>query len=164
LTHNRFQKYRKRKAVSPVIATLLLIAIAVAAAIIVYSFVTGLIGGLSTGGSSNQVALTASFNSVGGGVVILTLKNTGSVATSALLATQVSFKVNGATCGAGIAGCPPAAGVTWSPNTAISPGQSATTSFVPVVDTVAGTTYTISFQVSYASGSTIYATATATSN
>ena len=47
-------KQKKRSAVSPVIATLLLIAIAVAAAIIVYAFVTGLIGGL-TGGSSGLI-------------------------------------------------------------------------------------------------------------
>ena len=45
----------KRKAVSPVIATLLLIAIAVAVAIIAYSWVTGLAGGLM-GGGGQQVA------------------------------------------------------------------------------------------------------------
>jgi len=45
----------KRKAVSPVIATLLLIAIAVAVAIIAYSWVTGLVGGLM-GGGGQQVA------------------------------------------------------------------------------------------------------------
>jgi flagellin-like protein len=39
-----------RKAVSPVIATLLMIAIAVAAAILVYVWSMGLIGGLQTGG------------------------------------------------------------------------------------------------------------------
>lgn len=38
----------RNNGISPVIATLLLIAIAVAAAIIVYAFVTGLIGGLTT--------------------------------------------------------------------------------------------------------------------
>jgi len=151
----------KRKAVSPVIATLLLIAIAVAAAIIVYSFVTGLIGGLTTGGSSNQVALTVSFNSVGGGVVVLSLKNTGSVATSALPTAIASFKVNGVACGVG-AGCP-AAAITWAPAGAVTPGSTATATWVPGVDTVSGTTYTISFVVSYASGSTVVATATATS-
>jgi len=39
-----------RKAVSPVIATLLVIAIAVAAALLVYVWAMGLIGGLQTGG------------------------------------------------------------------------------------------------------------------
>ena len=44
-------KFRlNRKAVSPVIATLLMIAIAVAAAILVYVWSMGLIGGLQTGG------------------------------------------------------------------------------------------------------------------
>jgi flagellin-like protein len=50
---------KKRSAVSPVIATLLLIAIAVAAAIIVYAFVTGLIGGLSSGSGSSLIPVTA---------------------------------------------------------------------------------------------------------
>lgn len=48
-------KFRlNRKAVSPVIATLLMIAIAVAAAILVYVWSMGLIGGL-TGGGGQQV-------------------------------------------------------------------------------------------------------------
>lgn len=43
-------KFQRRKAISPIIATLLLIAIAVAAAIIVYVFVNSLAGGLTQGG------------------------------------------------------------------------------------------------------------------
>src|SRR5271168_3610744 len=43
-------KFSRRRAVSPIIATLLLIAIAVAAAIIVYVFVNSLAGGLTQGG------------------------------------------------------------------------------------------------------------------
>jgi flagellin-like protein len=42
--------FQRRKAVSPIIATLLLIAIAVAAGIIVYVFVNGLAGNLTAGG------------------------------------------------------------------------------------------------------------------
>lgn len=52
----------RRKAVSPVIATLLLIAIAVAVAIIAYSWVTGLAGGLMGGGGqqvTHQLVLEA---------------------------------------------------------------------------------------------------------
>jgi flagellin-like protein len=52
----------KRKAVSPVIATLLLIAIAVAVAIIAYSWITGLAGGLMGGGGqqvTHQLVLEA---------------------------------------------------------------------------------------------------------
>ncbi len=51
-----------RKAVSPIIATLLLIAIAVAAGIIVYVYVNSLAGGLTSGGGqqvSEQLSLDA---------------------------------------------------------------------------------------------------------
>ena len=43
-------KFQTHKGISPIIATLLLIAIAVAASIVVYVFVTGLAGNLTTGG------------------------------------------------------------------------------------------------------------------
>jgi flagellin-like protein len=43
-------KFERRAGVSPIIATLLLIAIAVAAGIIVYVFVNGIAGGLTAGG------------------------------------------------------------------------------------------------------------------
>jgi flagellin-like protein len=45
-------KFQRKKAISPIIATLLLIAIAVAAAIIVYVFVNSLAGGLTQGGGA----------------------------------------------------------------------------------------------------------------
>src|SRR3989442_511038 len=73
-----------RRAVSPIIATLLLIAIAVAAGIIVYVYVNSLAGGLTSGGGqqvSAQVQLEAySFNAVGTGsgqVIDIFLKNVG---------------------------------------------------------------------------------------
>ena len=71
-------KQKKRSAVSPVIATLLLIAIAVAAAIIVYAFVTGLIGGLSGGAGSNLVTVSGNFLVPSGtatGTLVLNIKN-----------------------------------------------------------------------------------------
>jgi len=43
-------KFQRQRGISPIIATLLLIAIAVAASIIVYVFVNGLAGGLTQGG------------------------------------------------------------------------------------------------------------------
>lgn len=46
----RQMKFQRRRAISPIIATLLLIAIAVAAGIVVYVFVNGLAGGLTQGG------------------------------------------------------------------------------------------------------------------
>jgi len=71
-------KQKKRSAVSPVIATLLLIAIAVAAAIIVYAFVTGLIGGLSGGAGSNLVTVSGNLLVPSGtstGTLVLNIKN-----------------------------------------------------------------------------------------
>jgi hypothetical protein len=71
-------KGKKRLAVSPVIATLLLIAIAVAAAIIVYAFVTGLIGGLTGGGGSNLITVSGNLIVPTGtttGNLVLNLKN-----------------------------------------------------------------------------------------
>jgi flagellin-like protein len=64
-------KFNQKRAVSPIIATLLLIAIAVAAGIIVYVYVNSLAGGLTGGGGgaqvSSQVELTAyNFNQLTG--------------------------------------------------------------------------------------------------
>ena len=69
---------KKRLAVSPVIATLLLIAIAVAAAIIVYAFVTGLIGGLTSSSGSNLIAATATLTIPSGttnGLLVISVTN-----------------------------------------------------------------------------------------
>ena len=79
-------KQKKRSAVSPVIATLLLIAIAVAAAIIVYAFVTGLIGGLTSSGASLVVVsgtLTVPSGS-GAGTLVVTITNKASNAMNAI--------------------------------------------------------------------------------
>jgi len=79
-------KPSKRRAVSPVIATLLLIAIAVAAAIIVYAFVTGLIGGLTSSGASLVVvsgSLTVPSGS-GAGSLVVTINNKASNAINAI--------------------------------------------------------------------------------
>ena len=81
--------FSRRRAVSPIIATLLLIAIAVAAGIIVYVYVNSLSGGLTSGGGqqvSQQLQLQAySFTGVSGtavstnGVIVdVSLENTGS--------------------------------------------------------------------------------------
>jgi len=71
-----------RKAVSPIIATLLLIAIAVAAGIIVYVFTSSLSGNLAQGGGqqvSEQVSMDAySFPSTPGTAPVIVLRNVGS--------------------------------------------------------------------------------------
>src|SRR5271166_4822029 len=49
----------KKKAISPIIATLLLILIAIAAGVVVYAYVIGFVGNSTgnTGGSQNQLSL-----------------------------------------------------------------------------------------------------------
>jgi archaeal type IV pilus assembly protein PilA len=73
-------KMTARKAVSPIIATLLLIAIAVAAGIIVYVYVNSLAGGLTQGGGqqvSDQVEMDAyNFQSLSS--LTLTVRDVGS--------------------------------------------------------------------------------------
>ncbi|HUI86441.1 MAG TPA: archaellin/type IV pilin N-terminal domain-containing protein [Nitrososphaerales archaeon] len=74
-------KITARKAVSPIIATLLLIAIAVAAGIIVYVYTNSLAGGLTQGGGqqvSDQISMDAySYVTPSSGVTI-TIRDTGS--------------------------------------------------------------------------------------
>jgi flagellin-like protein len=87
-------KFSRRRAVSPIIATLLLIAIAVAAGIIVYVFVNSLSGGLTQGGGqqvSSQIEMQASNflpqtfgagKTSNGQVLDVFLENTGSSSVS----------------------------------------------------------------------------------
>jgi flagellin-like protein len=74
-------KMTARKAVDPIIATLLLIAIAVAAGIIVYVYVNSLAGGLTQAGGqqvSDQIAMDAyNYGTISSGVT-LTVRDVGS--------------------------------------------------------------------------------------
>ena len=73
-------KMTARKAVDPIIATLLLIAIAVAAGIIVYVYVNSLAGGLTSGGGqqvSDQLQLDA-YNYIQGTSLTATVRDVGS--------------------------------------------------------------------------------------
>jgi flagellin-like protein len=94
-------KFNHRRAVSPIIASLLLIAIAVAAGIIVYVYVNSLAGGLTSGGGqqvSQQLQLQAyTFNPTlpsgvtSGTVADVFLENTGS---STLTISAIYFDGN----------------------------------------------------------------------
>ncbi len=92
-----------RRAISPIIATLLLIAIAVAAGIIVYVFTSSLSGNLTQGGGqqvSEQISMDAYTYPSAGTTPVLVLRNVGS---SSLTFNQVYFDGNlcqasGATC------------------------------------------------------------------
>jgi hypothetical protein len=73
-------KVTARKAVDPIIATLLLIAISVAAGIIVYVYVNSLAGGLTSGGGS-QVSDQVSMDAYNYGTLtapIITIRDVGS--------------------------------------------------------------------------------------
>jgi flagellin-like protein len=72
-------RHFNNRAVSAVIATLLLIAIAVAAAIIVYVFSIGLLGGLQTSGGQQvkQQVIMEAYNWATTTQLILTLRNVG---------------------------------------------------------------------------------------
>jgi len=78
-------KMTARKAVDPIIATLLLIAIAVAAGIIVYVYVNSLAGGLTQSGGqqvSDQLSMDAyNYGTIATGAVV-TVRDTGSSAVS----------------------------------------------------------------------------------
>jgi hypothetical protein len=85
-------KFQRRSGVSVIIATLLLIAIAVAAGILLYVFVNGLAGGLTTGGGqqtterlqiqSYNFALTPQTCACGGQILQIFMLNTGSSSTT----------------------------------------------------------------------------------
>jgi hypothetical protein len=79
-------KVTARKAVDPIIATLLLIAISVAAGIIVYVYVNSLAGGLTTGGGtqvSDQVSMDAyNFGTLTAPVIAVRDVGSGSVSIS----------------------------------------------------------------------------------
>lgn len=92
-----------RRAVSPIIATLLLIAIAVAAGIVVYVFTNSLTGNLTQSGGqqvSEQVSMDAYSYPSAGTTPVLVLRNVGS---SSITINSVYFDGNlcqasGATC------------------------------------------------------------------
>jgi flagellin-like protein len=133
-------KHFNNRAVSAVIATLLLIAIAVAAAIIVYVFSIGLLGGLQTSGGQqvkDQVIMEAyNWNSLTS--LIITLRNVGPAN-----AQFADWFINGAAVTAPTGSC--ATGVGTSPLVAytLGVGSACTATLTPA------TSYTTSSGVSY---------------
>jgi len=87
-------QFTARKAVSPIIATLLLIAIAVAAGIIVYVFVNSISGNLTQQGGqqvSEQISMDAYSFPSAGTTPVLVLRNVGS---ASVTITQIYFDGN----------------------------------------------------------------------
>jgi len=80
ITRSRKRVLAKRPGVSEVIAILLLIVLAIGAAVVLYAFVTGLIGGLSNGAGSNLYPTTATLVDPTGtspGTLVITVRNNG---------------------------------------------------------------------------------------
>lgn len=121
-----------KRAVSPVIATLLMIAIAVAASIIVYVWSIGLLGGLMGGGGSQvkeQIIMEAyDWTSGAGSTPKVVLRNVGSTAV-----TLASAYIGGTS-------------VTGFPTTQLNPGV-ATAQFTlsGFSGSTAGVAYTVKF-------------------
>ena len=108
-------KHYNNRAVSNIIAALLLIAIAVAAAVLLYVFSIGLLGSLGSSGgqqTKEQVIMEA-YNFPAGGTLTVTLRNVGS-ATENLFGAD--YFVNGV--------IEPTPSITLCTSTAVTPGGS----------------------------------------
>ncbi len=124
-------KHFNNRGVSQVIAALLLIAIAVAAAILLYVFAIGLLGSLGSSGGqqTKQQLIMEAYNwNSGTGAVSVTVRNVGS---ASIDASKTDFFVNGNKVGS-VTGC----GVT------LTPSGSCTASFtITSASYVAGAAY-----------------------
>jgi FlaG/FlaF family flagellin (archaellin) len=116
-------KHFSKRGVSVIIAALLLIAIAVAAAVLLYVFSIGLMGSLSSSGGSQtkDQLIMAAYNWPTGGPLVLYVQNVGSSTLNLLTTGGASYFVNGnlvaATAGAGTGSTAPACTATQAPGT-----------------------------------------------
>ena len=116
---------KEKRAISPIIATLLLILIAIAAGVVVYAYVINFVGNSSTNSGSTQSVIEinnfcASASShacnAGADVYYISILNTGTVAIPASSTIQIYFTdVTAGTSGSTTC---------TSPNTAVAPGSS----------------------------------------
>jgi len=129
-----------KRAVSNIIAALLLIAIAVAAAILLYVFSIGLLGSLGSSGgqqTKEQVIMEA-YSFPSGGPLTVTLRNVGS-ATENL--ASADYFVNGAIdTGLAFSGCS-ANGAAATSSALVPSGSCVATVTVPVTSLISGAAY-----------------------
>ena len=127
--------YSKR-GVSVIIAALLLIAIAVAAAVLLYVFSIGLMGSLSSSGGSQtkDQLIMAAYNWPTGTTLTLYIQNVGSSNLNVLTADGASYFVNGA-----LVTAAPATGTGGCGTDPLKPGTAAC---AMALTTPSGTTYT----------------------
>jgi len=104
---------RKKKGVSPIIATLLLIVIAVAAAVVTYAFVTGFIGTSTASAKGGQGAMATDVAFIAAnGSICATIRDTGATVLT-LAGAPAAVYVNNVAM--------PTSVLTWQSNT-LSPG------------------------------------------
>jgi flagellin-like protein len=144
---NNFRKFRKNsKAISPIFATLILIAIAVIAGVVVYMFTSGTLATMTSGGTAGQEKVTVQAASVksgalGTGQVTVYIEQTGGPA--ATINSIIIRSSGGATLGV-----VPAASLNLNPAaTTLTSGtlytiQSALTFTIPAT-VVSGSSYTL---------------------
>jgi len=119
---------RSRRSISDIVAVVLLIVIAIAAAVIIYMWLSGLIGSVHTSTSATQVKLEITGASVtpattgGGYEVQATVYNPPDSPSTSITLGELEF-TNGTMI------CSNRSAITISPSPPISPGQSATLSF-----------------------------------
>lgn len=148
----------KRRGVSPLVATLLLIAIAVVAAVILYAFVTGFVGNFQKGGPSylvtgnGQMAVPGSTSMTG--ILSLTLRNEGSQPVNGVVVACPSPPFSAVNCGLLVftyAGNPIAPG-NLLPVGALGAGSAGVTAAAAPGFT-AGTNYQVTVTITFVGGS-----------
>lgn len=87
-------KFSKRAGVSPIIAVLLLILIAIAAGVMVYAFVAGWVGSATSGTTVAQAQLAIDYVEGSGTLVTIYVRNVGGV--SAQIDTIYVYEAGGA--------------------------------------------------------------------
>ena len=161
MTHATFSKgtYRhRRKGISPIIATIILIVITVAVGGLLYAYVGGMFGSMST---SQDVNIQNSLTIPAGastGTWTVSVKNTGSVAITNM--TAVLYNSSDSPIAVIYAGSHPMLTVpagtpsgTFTAST-VSPGQtvSGTAMSIPSSSVIAGTSYNYQLVVQFANG------------
>ena len=123
-------RHFNNRGVSQVIAALLLIAIAVAAAILLYVFAIGLLGSLGSSGGqqTKQQLIMEAYNWGSPNTIGVTVRNVGS---ASIDAAHTDVFINGVTVGT----------TPLSTCGTLTPGQSCTTSFTAAGSYVAGAAY-----------------------
>jgi len=163
MTHATFSKgtYRhRRKGISPIIATIILIVITVAIGGLLYAYVGGMFGSMST---SQDVNIQPSLTIPAGastGTWTVSVKNTGSVAITGMQATlyNSSNKAIAQITGGSLASSSSSSSSsvisgTFTAST-VSPGQtvSGTAMSIPSSSVIAGTSYNYQLVVQFANG------------